>query len=104
MLVALVLLTVGLLAVAGTTTSTLRLQRGSDSRSLAAALVESRLELARAEECAALQGDSSIGAVTESWELHPIAAGASELTISIAISDGLGHAPGAEIFRSVVPC
>jgi prepilin-type N-terminal cleavage/methylation domain-containing protein len=104
LLVALTLLALGLLGLAGTALSIARLQRDGATRSLAAAMAESRLELVRAARCVPTSGDTSTGALVEHWHVAPLGGNAQELIDSIAIPGASGRVPRTEIFRSAVQC
>jgi len=104
MLVALMLLALGLLGVAGTAISIARLQRSGASRSLAAAMAESRLELVRHTRCIPPSGDTTVGTLVERWHVVPLSGSMHELIDSVSISGAAHDARHTEVFRSAVRC
>jgi prepilin-type N-terminal cleavage/methylation domain-containing protein len=104
LLVALTLLSVGLLGIASTTLFTARMQSAGDARSLAAALAESRVEIVRATQCVVASGDSSIGTIAEHWGVVPIGGTTGELADTIGIPAATSGTRQLEVFRSAVPC
>jgi prepilin-type N-terminal cleavage/methylation domain-containing protein len=108
--VATIILTVGLLGVAGATTTVVRRLGDEARRSRADAVARRRLEwLAAAGSCAALADGSALeGAVEERWTvradtLSRTAAVTAEVTVGGAVGRS-AHRRYAASYATVVPC
>jgi prepilin-type N-terminal cleavage/methylation domain-containing protein len=106
LLVAVTLLSVGALALAGTAAAVLRLLAVGGVRAAAAVLVESHLELVRATRCTPSAGADTVPGVVARWRVQPLGGGVAELRDSLRIrARGTGGVWGeVEPFRSGVLC
>ena len=104
-MIATVVLAVGLLALTGAGAAMVKLERRGDLFSRAATLGETRLELLRAQGCAAAPGESDGGALAERWTVVELSARTSELADSISPtgSESGATTPGF-VFRSAARC
>jgi type II secretion system protein I len=102
LMVALTIFCVGLLAMAGTSSSIMQLLAGSEARSLAAAVAESRFERISATACASrTSGTATTRGIIETWTRFPLAR-ADDVTVAVTFLSS--HRPRTEIFRSYIPC
>ena len=100
-IVALMLFTVGALALMSTST-VLAIQLGNDARRERAALIAaSRLEVLRAG-CNAANGSEQIADVTSSWSITPTAA--NDLSIVETVSYRTLNGSRADTVRALVSC
>lgn len=99
---ALMLFTVGALALMSTST-VLAIQLGNDARrERAARIAAARLEVLRSTCDAATSGSERIGDVTSSWSVTP--SGGNEVLILETASYLTLHGSRADTMRAVVPC
>jgi type II secretion system protein I len=107
LLVALVILSAGLLALHGSSALTLRLLGGGWTRTLAANVAQQRLEQLRSSACTgAGSGSDETRGVRQRWTVSPHNSGAGiELTVEylVRVSRGATVERSAS-FRAVVPC
>ena len=102
LMVAIMVLTVGLLGLAATSAVATQMIGGGGRQTLAAAVAQSRFELMRRGSCATLSGGSAITrGVTEIWQVDSLRAGAF-LTTRVTYHTRRG--PRTQTFRSVRPC
>ena len=102
LLVAVVIFSVGLLALAGTASVILTTLTSTQSRTIASGVAESRFERIRATGCAARAGGSTnTRGVTESWTLDRLAR-ADDVTVAVTFLSN--HQARTETFRSFLPC
>ena len=103
-LLALTLLTAGLLGVAGTALSVERLGSASNARATAAVLASARLESMRGTACALrAPGSASTLGIVEQWSVDA----APDLTLvrdSLNLPAGRGAPPPAIVVEAAVPC
>jgi len=104
LLVAVTLFSVGVLAIAGTSVAIARLERWSARDARAAAAAESRLELLRAQPCAAQFARDSSRDITEQWSASTPTAGVALLFDSLTIRGDAGWRARTESYRSAAPC
>ncbi len=106
LLVAVTLLSVGALALAGTAAAVLRLLATGGVRAAAAVLVESHLELVRATRCTPSAGADTISGVVARWRVQPLGGGVAELRDSLRIRTRGTSGASVEVegFRSGLPC
>lgn len=101
--VAIMLLSVGVLALAGTAVLVLRLIGAGGTHAVAAATAESRFEILRATPCAALASGSSVArGVQEQWSVGP--AGTRLFDVSDSLSYATAFGAHTQEFRSLVWC
>ena len=102
LLVAVVIFSVGLLALAGTASVILTTLTSTQSRTIASGVAESRFERIRATSCAARAGGSTATrGITESWTLDRLAR-ADDVTVAVTFLSN--HQSRTELFRSFLPC
>ncbi len=102
LLVAVVIFSVGLLALAGTASVILTTLTSTQSRTIAANVAESRFERIRTTTCAARAGGSTkTRGITESWTLAHLAR-ADDVTVAVTFLSN--HQARTETFRSFLPC
>jgi len=102
LLVALTIFSVGLLAMAGTASVIMQMLAGSQARSVAAAVAESRLEKIAGTACVnRTSGTATTRNIIETWTRFPLAR-ADDVTVTIRFLSG--HRARTETFRSYIPC
>jgi prepilin-type N-terminal cleavage/methylation domain-containing protein len=104
LLVTVVVIAVGLLALAGTSSTVARLDRAGAQRSTAATLAMSRLERLRAERCTPAAGTDTARGVVVHWEVHALSERLADVQSDITIAGAAGHASVIERYRSTIPC
>jgi prepilin-type N-terminal cleavage/methylation domain-containing protein len=102
MMVALVIIGVGLLALAGSATLVTRLMGGGTRQALAATLAQSRLEQLRATSCATLaSGTDTTRSIVTKWTVTTITRGRD---VTLTVKYPMARGPRIQSFRTVVPC
>ena len=102
LLVAVVIFSVGLLALAGTASVILTTLTSTQSRTIAAGVAESRFERIRATACVSrASGSTRTRGITESWTLDRLAR-ADDVTVAVTFLSN--HQSRTERFRSFLPC
>lgn len=101
-LVALVMLTVGALALAATGVANLRLELTAARRVAGAALATTRLEQLRSK-CSPSSGNDSAAGITAAWHASA-SSGVQDLLDSMVLVESPGHAPHIDVIRSGAPC
>ena len=102
LLVALMVFSVGALAMVATSANVMTLITGSKNRALAAAVAASRFERMRAQPCSAHQTDStSTRGVTEAWQVVKLAK-ADDVTVRVSFV--ANHRTQSRIYRSFLQC
>lgn len=101
-LVAVVLLTVGALALAATGVANLRLELSAARRNAAATLATTRLEQLRSH-CVASTGADTLPGITTAWRAS-VSDGVLELFDSLTLVEFPGRAPHTESVWSASPC
>jgi prepilin-type N-terminal cleavage/methylation domain-containing protein len=102
MLVAVMIFTIGLLAMAGTASLIMMTIAGSQTRSIAAAVAESRFERMRAQTCTAhAAGTAVTRGLREDWSVQPLAR-ADDVTVVVTML--VNHRTRTQAFRSYMPC
>lgn len=102
MLVAIMIFTVGLLAMAGTASLIMMTIAGSQTRSVAAAVAESRFERLRAQTCTAhVSGTGVTRGLREDWSIKQMAR-ADDVTVVVTMVSN--HRVRTQTFRSYLPC
>jgi prepilin-type N-terminal cleavage/methylation domain-containing protein len=105
-LIALVILGVGVLGLAGNAALVSRLVGDGTRLSLVAAIATARFEQLRALPCASVTpGNATTHGIEERWTVAPLGAGASALQIELAVTYRLRAGPArTQRFRGAVPC
>lgn len=102
MLVAIMLFTIGLLAMAGTASLVTVALAGSRTRSVAAAVAESRFDRLRAQACSAhTSGTAVTRGVREDWSVQQLAR-ADDVTVVVTIKSN--RRTKTQSFRTYIPC
>jgi len=102
LLVAVVIFSVGLLALAGTSSVILTSLTSTQSRTIAANVAESRFEQIRATACLSrAAGSATTRGITESWTLDRLVR-ADDVTVAVTFLSN--HQARTERFRSFLPC
>jgi prepilin-type N-terminal cleavage/methylation domain-containing protein len=102
LMVAIMILTVGLLGLAATSAVATQMIGSGGRHTLAASVAQSRFELLRRGPCATLSGGSgNTRGVSESWQIDSVRTSAF-LTERVTYQTRRG--PRTQIFRSVRPC
>jgi prepilin-type N-terminal cleavage/methylation domain-containing protein len=102
MLVAVMIFTVGLLAMVSTSSLVMMTLAGSQTRNVAAAVAESRFERLRAQACTAhTSGTTVTRGIREAWSVVPVAR-ADDVTVVVTMVSN--HRTKTQTFRSYVPC
>ncbi len=104
LLIATVVLAVGLLALTSAGAATVKLEGRGQRLSTIASLGETRLELLRANRCAATSGGASSGGLDERWRLEYGPTRTRLLIDSIAPTNGRAPHFASYTFRSAFPC
>jgi type II secretion system protein I len=101
MLVAIMIFSIGLLAMAGTASLIMATIAGSRTRSVAAAVAESRFDRLRSQSCAAHASGSAVTrGVREDWSVQPLAR-ADDVTVVITMKH---RRTRTQAFRSYIQC
>lgn len=102
LLVAVVIFSVGLLALAATASTILTTLTSTQSRTIAANVADSRFDRIRATGCAARSaGSTTTRGITESWTLDHLAR-ADDVTVAVTFLSN--RQSRTEVFRSFLPC
>jgi prepilin-type N-terminal cleavage/methylation domain-containing protein len=102
MLVAVMIFTVGLLAMAGTASLIMMTMAGSQTRNVAAAVAESRFEQLRGQSCTVHASGSGVKrGVREDWTVYPLARADDVVVVITMVSN---HRTRTQQFRSYIPC
>jgi len=102
LMVAVVIFSVGLLAMAGTAAVIMTTLTSTQSRTIAAGVAESRFERIRTTTCASrTSGSATTRGIAEVWTLDHLAR-ADDVTVSVTFLSN--HRPRTETFRSFMLC
>lgn len=102
LLVALMVFSVGALAMVATSANVMTLITASKNRALAAAVADSRFERLRSQPCSAHRSDSaSTRGVTEAWDVVKLAK-ADDVTVRVSFV--ANHRTQSRIYRSFLVC
>lgn len=103
LMVAVVIFSIGLLALAGTAATAMTMLTSTQSRTIAAGVAESRFERIRTTACASRAGGSATTrGIAEVWTLARLAQAEDDVTVSVTFLSN--HRPRTETFRSFIPC
>ncbi len=103
LMVALMVFVVGVLAVTGSSTVVMTMVGGSQRRTIAAAVAESRFERLRAVPCAAhADGAATTRGVRETWQVVPLAR-ADDVTVRTTFASSRGRVT-TQSYRTYIPC
>ena len=102
LMVAIMIFTFGLLAMAGTASLLMTMIAGSESGTMAAAVAESRFEVIRATACASRTSGSAVSrGISEAWTRIPLAR-ADDVTVTVTFVRN--RRVRTESFQSFIPC
>jgi type II secretion system protein I len=102
LLVAVVILSVGLLALVGSSAVMMTNLGDSQSKTLAASVAESRFERIRATACASRTSGSAVSrGISETWTRTPLAR-ADDVTVIVQLESR--HQTQTQSFQSYLPC
>jgi prepilin-type N-terminal cleavage/methylation domain-containing protein len=102
LLVALTIFSVGLLAMAATSSVIMQMLAGAQARTVAAGVAESRFEQIAGTACInRTSGTVTSRNIIETWTRFPLAR-ADDVTVAITYLSG--HRSRTETFRSYIPC
>ena len=103
LLVALMVFVVGVLAVTGSSTVVMTMVGGSQRRTIAAAVAESRFEQLRAMSCAAhTNGNTTTRGVRETWTIVP-GSFTNDITVRVTFASSGGRV-STQTYQTFVPC
>lgn len=103
LMVALMVFVVGVLAVTGSSAVVMTMVGGSQRRTIAASVAESRLELMRAQSCAShSSGYAQTRGVAETWTVVPVAL-ADDVTVRVTFASSGGNVT-SQTYRTYIPC
>jgi len=102
LIIAVMIFTVGLLAMAGTASLIMMTITGSKTRSVAATVAESRFDRMRAQGCVAHTSGSAVTrGIREDWSVKTLAR-ADDVTVVVTMLSN--HRVRTQAFRSYIPC
>jgi type II secretion system protein I len=102
LIVALMIFTIGALAMVATSANVMTLITSSKNRTLAAAVAESRFEVLRSQPCSAHKSDSTTSrGVGVNWTVFPLATG-DDVTVRVSFVSNRRLATRA--YQSFLPC
>lgn len=102
LMVALMVFSVGALAMSATAANVMSMITASKNRTLAASVADSRFERMRAQGCYRHQSDSATtGAITEVWQVVPLVR-ADDVTVRVTFA--ANHRMQTRVYRSFLPC
>ena len=103
LMVALMVFVVGVLAVTGSSAVVMTMIGGSQRRTIAAAVAESRFEQLRAMSCTAhANGYAETRGVREAWDVVPLAL-ADDVTVRVTFASSGGRVT-SQTYRTYIPC
>lgn len=103
LLVAVVIFSVGLLAMAGTAAVIMTTLTSTQSRTVAARVAESRFERIRTTTCASrASGSATTRGIAEAWTLSHLPRAEDDVTVSVTFLSN--RRSRTETFQSFVPC
>ena len=103
LMVAVVIFSVGLLAMAGTAGVIVTTLTSTQSRTIAAGVAESRFERIRTTACASrASGSATTRGIAETWTLSHLPRAEDDVTVSVSFLSN--HQSRTEMFRSILPC
>jgi type II secretion system protein I len=103
LMVALMVFVVGVLAVASSSTVVMTMIGGSQRRTIAAVVAESRVERLRAMSCTAhANGNTTTRGVRETWTVVPLI-NADDVTVVITFPSSGGRMT-TQTYRTYIPC
>ena len=102
LLVAVMIFSIGLLAMAGSAAVLMQMLAASQARTIAASVAESRFEVIGSTACASRAGGTAVTRGTrETWTINRLAR-ADDVTVTVILT--ANHRLRTETFRSYLPC
>ena len=102
LIVAIMIFSVGALAMASTAAHVMTMMTSAQSRTIAAAVAENRIERLRVLPCAAQTSDSTTTrGVSERWTVVP-GSRADDVTVRVVFT--ADHQAKAQVYRTFLPC
>jgi prepilin-type N-terminal cleavage/methylation domain-containing protein len=102
LVVAIVIVSVGLLAMAGTASMIITTMTSSQTQNIASAVAEARFERLRSVACTARSsGTATTRGIKESWTRVPVAR-ADDVTVTVTMLSY--HRSKTQTFQSYLPC
>ena len=103
LMVAMMVFVIGVLAVASSSTVVMTMVGGSQRRTIAAVVAESRFERLRSVSCAAhANGIATTRGVSEKWMVVPLTA-ADDVTVMVTFASSGGRVT-SQTYRTYIPC
>jgi type II secretion system protein I len=103
LMVALMVFVVGVLAVASSSTVVMTMVGGSQRRTIAAVVAETRFERLRAMSCTAhANGNATTRGVRETWTVVPLVY-ADDVTVAVTFASCGGRVT-SQTYRTYIPC
>ena len=103
LMVAVVIFSIGLLAMAGTAGVIVTTLTSTQSRTIAAGVAESRFERIRTTACASrASGSATTRGIAETWTLSHLPRAEDDVTVSVTFLSN--HRTRSETFQSILPC
>lgn len=103
LLVAVVIFSIGLLALAGTASVIMTTLTSTQSRTIAAGVADSRLERIRTTTCASrASGSATTRGIAETWTVSHLPRAEDDVTVSVTFLSN--RRPRTETFRTFIPC
>lgn len=105
LMVAMLILTVGLIGLASTAGVVMRLMSGAARQTIAANVAQTRFELLRNHLCSALSGGTDTTRnVTERWTTSVRGSVMALVEDSVTFTIASGQKPAVRVYQSYVPC
>lgn len=105
LVVAILILTIGILGLAGTSAVITRQMGSGAKQTLAAAIAQSRIETVRSQACETLVattgGPATTSGLTESWTIVP---GTRRVDVTVTVSYDMANGTKTFPFSSSIPC
>ena len=103
LMVAMMVFVIGVLAVASSSTVVMTMVGGSQRRTIAAVVAESRFERLRSVSCTAhVDGNATTRGVSEKWMVVPLTA-ADDVTVMVTFASSGGRVT-SQTYRTYIPC
>jgi prepilin-type N-terminal cleavage/methylation domain-containing protein len=107
LMVALMIVSVGLLALASSATLVTRLMGGGATQTRAAALAYTNLEKLRSVSCAnAVAGADTVRGIVSTWTVQSIVASSTTrgLSVNLTVKYPTSKGPRTQTYKTIVPC
>lgn len=105
LMVAMLVLTVGILGLASTAGVVTRMMSGGVRQTIASSVVQTRFELLRNQPCASLfSGSDTTRGIREKWTVLAAGRNFRQVVDTVVFASTSGRLPVARGYRSYVPC